>query len=101
MGSMLQLPPAPTTVVPSTITPLAANRVMVSPAVPVPLMAGLGLLVRLSPSTPLSLGALAVKAAVATAGAMVSKVTLNATGALVLPAGSVALTLRVLRPSLR
>ena len=72
-----------------------------SPTVPVPLMAGLALLVMLSPVVPLSLGALAVKAAVVTVGAVVSSVMFTAVAGLVLPAKSVALTLRVLAPSAR
>ena len=84
-----------------TVVPLAANRVMVSPGVPVPLTAGLALLVMLSPNTPLSLAALTVSAATGAVGTRVSRVTLTCSGALALPAVSVAFTLRVLSPSLR
>ena len=98
---MLQAPSAPTRAVPKTVVPLLAYRVMVSPALPVPLMAGLALLVRASPSTPLSLGALAVKAAVGEAGVLVSSVTVTVVAKLLLPAGSVALTLRAFEPSTR
>ena len=89
------------TTIPSTVVPLAAYSVMVSPGVPVPLMAGLALLVMPSPSTPLSLLVMTVRVAVEMTGAVVSSVTLNATAALVLPATSVALTLKLLSPSLR
>ena len=42
---MLHVPPEPTTTVPSTVVVSDANRVMVSPGAPVPVIAGLGLLV--------------------------------------------------------
>ena len=94
---MLQVPAALTKAVPSTVTPSKANNVMVSPGVPIPLMAGLVLLVWLSPSTPLS--PLALKAATGAVGAVVSITALSlALVAPTLPATSVsvALTVRVL-----
>ena len=45
---MLQIPPAGTTIVPNTVVPFGPNKVMVLPGVPVPVMAGLALLVILS-----------------------------------------------------
>ena len=62
---MLQVPFANTVVVPSTVVPFGAYKVIVSPGVPVPLMAGLLLLVRLSVwLLPVSLIASGVKSAV-------------------------------------
>ena len=83
------------------MVPLAANSVMVSPGLPVPLMAGLGLLVMASPMVPVSLGVPGVRPAVATAGAVVSSLTTTASAAPTLPAGSVALMLKAFRPSLK
>ena len=98
---MLQVPLAPMRAVPSTVVPSAANKVMVSPGVPVPLMAGLSLLVMPSPSTPLSLPVFTANAAVKLPanGAVVSSVTATGTGALMLPTESVTLTFNALRPS--
>ena len=42
---MLQVPPAGTTTVPNTVVPFGAYKVIVSPGVPVPVIAGLRLLV--------------------------------------------------------
>ena len=63
---MLQLPVASTTAVPSTVL-FGAKRVMVSPGAPVPLMAGLGLLVTESVAElPVSFAAFCVSVAVGT-----------------------------------
>ena len=100
---MLQVPAVLTKAVPSKVVPFAANRLMVLPGVPVPLMAGLALLVMPSPSTPLSLLTLTASLALKLLAArgLVLRMTLTDTAALVLPATSVELTLRELRPSTR
>ena len=100
---MPQVPLTPMRTVPSTVVPLVASKVMVSPGVPVPLMAGLALLVMPSPNTPLSLLVFTASAAVKllARGAMVSSVTATGTGALMLPTASVTLTLKMFRPWLR
>ena len=95
---MLQLPSASTVVVPSTVVPFGAYRVMVSPAVPLPVIAGLGLVVIESFMLPVSLVASCVSVAVRPVGAMVSSVTGTVAGALTLPAKSVSLTIKLLRP---
>ena len=99
VGVMAQVPPAATTAVPSTVVPLGAYRVMVSPGVaPAPLMVGVSSLVMLSVLLgPVSL-AVATSAAGA-AGGVVSMVTGTVVAGLVLPAGSVAVTLMLFRPS--
>ena len=48
VGSILHVPVEPTTTEPSTVVPSGAYRVIVSPGVPVPIMAGLLFLVILS-----------------------------------------------------
>ena len=66
---MLQLPPAPTTTLPITVVPSGAYKVMVSPGVPVPLIAGLALLVIESVlKLPVSFAALCVRLATGAAG---------------------------------
>ena len=70
--------------------------VMVSPATPVPLMLGVVSRVTPSPCVPVSLAA--AKEAKGAAGAVVSMVTLTVPGALVLPAGSVAVICSALVP---
>ena len=95
---MAQVPPAATTAVPSTVTPLGAYSVMVSPGVaPPPLMVGVLSLVMLSPRVPLSLAT--AKAAAGAAGGVVSMVSGKLVAGLVLPAGSVAVMLMVFKPS--
>ena len=70
---MLQLPPAPTTTLPITVVPSGAYKVMVSPGVPVPLIAGLALLVIESVlKLPVSFAALCVRLATGAAGADVA-----------------------------
>ena len=70
---MLQVPPALTTTLPSTVVPFGAYKVIVSPAVPVPLIAGLGLLVIESfRLIPVSLAASCVSVALRPIGATVS-----------------------------
>ena len=100
---MLQLPLASTTDEPKKEMPSDLYRSMVSPAVPVPLMAGLAFLVMLSPKVPLSFRAPAANLALKLldARALVLKMTFTGTAALVLPAASVAVTLKVLTPMLR
>ena len=96
VGVMAQVPSAATTAVPMTL-PCGSLRVMVSPAVPCPLSVGVVSLVVLSSSTPVSL--LGSSRPVGAAGAVVSIVTGTGVGALVLPAGSVAVTARLFKPS--
>ena len=94
VGVMAQLPLPSTTAVPSTVVPLGAYSVMVSPAVPVPDMVGVVSLVMLSVSKlPVSL--VAATSGVGALGAVASMVTGTVVGALVLPAGSVAVTFRL------
>ena len=69
---MLQVPPAPTTAVPSTVMPFGAYKVIVSPGVPVPVMDGLAFLVIESFISPVSLTASCVSVAVGAIGATVS-----------------------------
>ena len=95
-GVAFQLPLTSTTAEAITL-PLGSLMVMVSPTVPVPLKVGVLSLVVLSPCTPVSL--LGSSKAVGAAGALVSIVTLTVAGALVLPAGSVAVTCKALGPS--
>ena len=99
VGVTLQVPPEPTDAVPNTVEPLAAYSVMVSPTVPVPLMAGLALLVMLSPRVPVSPSVVVVKTALGAAGAVLSTLALSL--ALIAPrfpatSVNVALTVRVL-----
>ena len=66
---MLHAPSGPTTTVPSTVVPFGAYRVIVSPAAPVPLIAGLAFLVILSVwLAPVSLIKSCVRPAVGAAG---------------------------------
>ena len=74
----------------------ASVIVMMSPATPVPLSVGVVLLLRLSPTTPLSL--LGSKTAVGANDAMLSMVIGNAVAGLLLPAASVAVTLKLFNP---
>ena len=99
---MLHVPEALTSAVPSTVLPSAEYRVIVSPGVPVPFRAGLALLVRPSPNTPLSLTALAVKAPVGAPGTVVSSVkSPSAVSGLIvtLPATSVVTVVTSIAPS--
>ena len=101
VGVTDQVPLAATMAVPMT-APAASVMAMVSPGVPKPLSVGVVSLVVLSPRVPLSLvgSSAAVSAPVPVlAGAVVSMVTGSGVGALVLPAGSVAVTLSALVPS--
>ena len=98
---MLQVPLGGTTTVPNTVVPSGAYKVMVSPGVPVPIMAGLALLVKLSVLlVPVSFVASWVSVAVKPVGAVVSR-TLIATVSLSLkgvPALSVESTVKVSLP---
>ena len=69
---MLQVPPALTTTLPSTVMPFGAYKVIVSPATPVPVIAGLVLQVIESFILPVSLTASCVSVAVGAFGASVS-----------------------------
>ncbi len=93
---MFHLPEASTTAVPIT-SPAGFLMVMVSPGVPVPLRVGLLVLVMLSPLTPESV--LGSSTPCGASGAEVSMVTGSGAGGLTLPAGSVAVMTRLLRPS--
>ena len=92
----LHCPLASTTAVAMTL-PAASLMVMVSPGMPVPLMVGVLSLVLPSPTVPVSL--LLASAADGAAGAVVSMVMGSVVAAPVLPAGSVAVMLRVLTHS--
>ncbi len=75
---MLQVPPTPTVVVPSTVVPSWAYKVMVSPGVPVPLIAGLAFLVRLSVALmPVSFTASCVRLATGAAGKIIVDAVVN------------------------
>ena len=95
VGVALQLPSPSTTAVAMTL-PLASLMVMVASGSPVPLRVGVLSLVVLSPRVPVSL--LGSSTAAGAAGAVVSIVTLTVPGALVLPAGSVAVICSALVP---
>ena len=88
VGVMLQLPLAATTAVPSTVVPLGAYRVMVSPGVaPVPVMVGVLSLVMLSVVRPLLLAT--ARVAAGADGFWVSMLTASVgLAALMLPARS-------------
>ena len=94
VGVTLQTPLTTVTVLTS---PPGKVTVMVSPLVPVPLMVGVASLVM--PSSLVLLSLAGSSTAAGAAGALVSMVRGKATAGPVLPAGSVAVTLRVFRPS--
>ena len=93
---MLQLPSASTVAVPSTVVPFGAYSVMVSPAVPLPVIAGLGLVVIESFMLPVSLVASCVSVAVRPVGALVSISALSKAVGPTLPATSVTLAVTVI-----
>ena len=95
VGVAVQLPLPSTTAVAITL-PLASLMVMVASGSPVPLRVGVVSLVLLSPSVPLSL--VAFRMAVGAAGASESMLMGSEVAALTLPAGSVAVTLRLFTP---
>ena len=95
VGVAAQVPLGCTTAV-AMVLPAASWMVMVSPGVPVPLSVGVVSAVVLSPLMPVSLVASSVPAGAA--GARLSMVTGSGVGALVLPAGSVAVMARLFRP---
>ena len=93
---MLQVPPAPTTTLPNTVVPFGAYKVMVSPGVPVPVMAGLSFLVIESLTLPVSLIASCVSVAVRLVGALVSITAISLAVGPTLPATSVTLAVTVI-----
>ncbi len=96
MGVTLQLPLPATTAV--STSPVGNVTVMVSPAVPVPLISGVVSRVMLSVLlVPVSLAA--ATSAAGAAGPVASMTNATVVAALVLPAGSVAVTLTLAAPS--
>ncbi len=93
-GVTLQVPSAATTVV--NTSPVGVTTSILLPGVPVPLIVGVVSLVMPSPTVPLSelLSSLAVGL-----GPVTSTVIVSGAAGLVLPAGSVAVTLKVFGPS--
>ena len=94
-----QVPPVPTTALPTAVGP--SYRVTVSPAVAVPVIAGVVMRVRSSPKAPVSLAGVRVNA-IGAAEAVVSMVTTSgADDTETLPAGSVSVAVSVCGPSAR